>query len=50
MKSLASLTKRAAYIVYLDFSKAFASFFGKIFTDELLDYGLEMQTVRWTEN
>jgi len=42
--------RRAVDVVYLDFSRAFDTVFHRILVDELLMYGLDKQTVRWTEN
>ncbi|KAK4818869.1 hypothetical protein QYF61_021074 [Mycteria americana] len=41
---------RAVDIVYLDFCKAFDTVSHKILIKKLLKYGLDEQTVRWTEN
>ncbi|KAM9591200.1 putative nicotine oxidoreductase isoform 2-T3 [Morphnus guianensis] len=41
---------RAVDIVYLDFRKAFDPVSHKILIEKLLMYGLDEQTVRWTEN
>lgn len=41
---------RAIDIVYLDFGKAFDTVSHKIFADQLLTYGLDGESVRWTEN
>ena len=40
---------RAMDIVYFNFSKAFNTVSLTIVTDKLLKYGLDEQTVRWTE-
>lgn len=42
--------ERAEYVVYLEFSNAFDSVFGKILIDEFGTYRLEMQKVRLTKN
>ena len=41
---------RAVVIVYLDFSKAFDTVSQKIFIEKVMKYGLDEQTVKWTEN
>jgi len=41
---------RAVNTVYLGFSKAFDTVSLKIFTDKVLMYGLDEQTVGWIEN
>ena len=41
---------RAMDIVYFNFSKAFNTVFLKILIEELMKYGLDEQTVKWTEN
>ncbi|GAB0178721.1 hypothetical protein GRJ2_000337400 [Grus japonensis] len=42
--------ERAVDIVYLDFSKAFDTVSNMILIEKLLQYGLDEQTMRWTEN
>ncbi|GAB0177906.1 mitochondrial enolase superfamily member 1 [Grus japonensis] len=42
--------ERARDIVYLDFSKAFNTVSHMILIKKLMKYGLDEQTVRWTEN
>lgn len=37
-------------IAYLDYSEAFTTVSHKILTQKLMKYGLDKQTVRWTEN
>ncbi|KAK4829103.1 hypothetical protein QYF61_002141 [Mycteria americana] len=41
---------KAVDIIYLDFSKIFDTVFHKILIDNVFKYGLDEQTVRWTEN
>jgi len=49
MTGLADET-REVDIVYLDFGKAFDTVSHKILIDKLVNYGLDEQTMRWTEN
>lgn len=35
--------------VYLDFTKTFNTAFHKIIVEKLMKYGLDEETVRWTE-
>jgi len=49
-KSVSVDERRAVDIVYLGFSKAFITVSCKFLIEKLMRYGLNEQTVRWTEN